>query len=173
MTTEHLWGLVSDCFLVLLSHPGKSHPFLCCVLSSFLHVHDSVLLKKCLTVFVFLCWSKTKEASVHALMLMIKNRDIFDHEYTKKKKTQTASVHIKVIILKPWNTNKWHIIKSAIIHASLESQLINTDTNVQYSANKGNIEISETASHYSTEDIQNIKECLKHLNIIWAIECPF
>ncbi len=86
--------------------------------------------------------------------------------HTQKKK-QIASVHIKVIILKPWNTNKWHIIKSTIIHASLESQLINTDTNVQYSANKGNIEISETASHYSTEDIQHIKECLKHLNIIW------
>lgn len=29
--------------------------------------------------------------------------------------------HIK-IILKPWNTNKWHIIKSTNIHASLESQ---------------------------------------------------
>ncbi len=85
--------------------------------------------------------------------------------HTQKKK-QIASVHIKVIILKPWK-KKWHIIKSTIIHASLESQLINTDTNVQYSANKGNIEISETASHYSTEDIQNIKECLKHLNIIW------
>lgn len=89
------------------------------------------------------------------------------HTHTKKK--QIACVHIKVIILKPWNRNKWHIIKSAIIHASLESQPINTDTNVQYSANKGNIEISETASHYSTEDIQNIKECLKHLNIIWTM----
>ncbi len=93
-------------------------------------------------------------------------RYILSWIHTQKKK-QIASVHIKVIILKPWNTNKWHIIKSTIIHASLESQLINTDTNVQYSANKGNIEISETASHYSTEDIQNIKECLKHLNIIW------
>lgn len=30
--------------------------------------------------------------------------------------------HIKIIILKPWNTNKWHIIKSTNIYASLESQ---------------------------------------------------
>lgn len=30
--------------------------------------------------------------------------------------------HIKIIILKPWDTNKWHIIKSTNIHTSLESQ---------------------------------------------------
>ncbi len=117
--------------IVISSWKESSFPFLCPVqLPAWPWF---CIAKNCFIVFVFLCWSKTKEASVHALILMIQYKDIFDHEYTHKKKKQIASVHIKVIILKPWNTNKWHIMKSTIIHASLESQLINTDTNVQYS----------------------------------------